>query len=170
MRYFLSLLLLITIITGCSKKSTTERTNFLELTVGGKKLSFNIKDTAVLDTVYPNSFWHFTVNDNGSPYSTLEWVLLSGSKWVNGNYEFPGEYFPGRSISYMYVTTYVNGPREGYSLPNLNLNPFNITIDWSDNGRIHGTFSGTVTCYTCATPGTLVKITNGEFEMPYSFN
>ncbi|HEY6505674.1 MAG TPA: hypothetical protein VIZ28_16980 [Chitinophagaceae bacterium] len=169
MRYFLFLLLLITIIAGCSKKGI-ERTNFLELTVDGKKLSFDIKDTAVLDTVYPASFWHFTVYDNRSPYSILNWVLLSGSKWVNGNYEFPGEYFPGRSISYMDLTTYVNGPYEGYSLVNLYLNPFKITIDGSDNGRIHGTFSGTVTCNTCATPGTLVKITEGEFEMPYRFN
>src|SRR6185295_8734816 len=97
MRHFLFLLLLITIIAGCSKKNTTGRTNFLELTVEGKKLSFDIKDTMVLDTVYPNSFWQFTAYDNRSPYSILHWVLLSGSKWVNGNYESPGEYFPGRS-------------------------------------------------------------------------
>lgn len=170
MRYFLALLLLVMMIAGCSKKAVTERTNFLELTVEGKKLSFDIKDTAVLDTVYPANYWEFTVNDNRSPYSTLRWVLESGSKWVNGIYAYPGEYYPGRSINYMYLSTYVNGPYEGYYMSDRNLNAITITIDRSDNGRIHGTFSGTMSCYTCADTGTFGTITRGEFEMAYRFH
>jgi DUF1680 family protein len=42
-----------------------------------------------------------------------------------------------------------------------------VTIDQSENGRMHGTFSGKITCITC-TPYAEVKITKGEFEMPYS--
>ena len=167
MRYLLSLLLLITIIAGCSKNNTTERTNFVEFTVGGKKIEFNIKDTVLLDTVPSHTFWHFSIYNNVSARSYLEWVLLSTSKWVNGDYEYPGGY--QRTINYMNLSTSVTGPMESYYLANLYHNPFKITIDRSENGRIHGTFSGTMTCSSCATPGDFVKITNGEFEMPYSF-
>ena len=165
-RYFLSLLLLITIIEGCSKNKTTERTNFLEFTVGGKKIEFSIKDTVLLDTA-SQTFWNFSINDNTSARSSLVWVLYSTSKWVNGDYEYPGGY--QRSINYMNLSTYVNGPMESYYLANLYHNPFKITIDQSENGRLHGTFSGTMTCSSCATPGAFVKITSGEFEMAYSF-
>jgi hypothetical protein len=168
MRYFL--LLLVIIIAGCKKKDTPVRTNFLELTVEGKQLSFDIKDTAVLDTVYPASYWEFTAKDNRSPYSNLQWVLLSDSKWVNGEYEFPYQYPPARNISYMDLSTYVNGPYESYYLNHQNLNYFTITIDRSDNGRLHGTFSGTMSNSSGATYPTIVKITNGEFEMPYRFH
>jgi len=170
MRYFLPLLLLIIIIAGCSKKDTTVRTNFLELTVEGKKLTFDIKDTAVLDTVYPASYWEFTANDNRSPYSILRWVLESDSKWVNGIYEYTGRYNPGRSINYIYLNTYVSGLYEAYYLDNRNLNTFTLKIDQSDNWRLHGTFSGTMSSSSGAPSGTSIKITNGEFEMPYRFH
>lgn len=169
MRYLSLLLLLTAIITGCKKKTTAERANFLELTVGGKKLSFDIKDTAVLDTVYPSNYWELDIHDNRSPYSNLRWVLESGSKWVNGDYGYPGEYYPGRSINYIQLTTYVNGPFASYYLKNVYVNPFSLTIDRSDNGRIHGIFSGKMSCSSCP-PDSVVKITNGEFEMPYRFN
>jgi len=170
MRYFLPLLLILIIIAACKKKDTPMRTNFLELTVESKKLTFDIKDTAVLDTIYPASYWELYIHDNRSPYSILRWVLDSGSKWVNGNYGYPGESYPGRSINYMDLSTYVNGPNEGYYMNSRSLNSITITIDRSDNGRIHGTFSGSMSCSTCAASGTTVKITNGEFEMPYRFH
>lgn len=170
MRYLLPLLLLVIIIAGCSKKDTPGRTNFLELKVDGKKLSFDIKDTAVLDTVYPANYWEFTAKDNRSPYSILHWVLESDSKWVNGVYEYAGINVPGRSIFDLYLTTYVNGPYESYYPIKQNLNYFTIKIDQSDNGRIHGTFSGTMSCISCAASGSTFKITNGEFEMPYRFH
>ena len=123
----------------------------------------------MLDTVYPGPYWELDIYDNLLPYSNLRWVLLSGSKWVNGNYGYPGEFFPGRSLSYIHLSTYANGPLAGYYLQNEYVNPFSITIDRSDNGRIHGTFSGKMSCVSCP-PDSVVKITNGEFEMPYRFN
>lgn len=170
MRYFLSILLLVTIITGCSKKDSPVRTNFLELTVEGKKLSFDIKDTVVLDTAYPASFWNFSVDDNRSPHSNLEWVLLSDSKWVNGVYEYAGINVPGRSIFHIFLTTYVNGPYESYYVNKYDLNTFTITIDQSDNGRLHGTFSGNMTNSSGGISGNIFQVTNGEFEMPYRFH
>lgn len=170
MRYFLPLLLILIIIADCKKKDSPVHTNFLELKVDGKQLSFEIKDTAVLDTVYPANYWEFTAKDNRSPYSIMHWVLESDSKWVNGVYEYAGINVPGRSIFSLYLTTYVNGPYESYYPNNQNLNYFTIKIDQSDNGRLHGTFSGSMTNSSGATSGTIVKITNGEFEMPYRFH
>jgi hypothetical protein len=169
MRYLLPLLLILIIIAGCKKKALL-RTNFLELKVDGKQLFFDIKDTAVLDTVYPATYWEFTANDNRSPYSNLRWVLLSDSKWVNGVYEYAGINIAGRSIFYIYLTTYVSGPYDAYYVNKQNLNYFTIKIDQSDNGRLHGTFSGTMTNSSGVTPGLIVKVTDGEFEMPYRFH
>lgn len=60
--------------------------------------------------------------------------MESGSKWVNGIYEYPGKYYPERSINYMYLSSYINGPYQAYYLDYRNLNAFTITIDKSDNG------------------------------------
>ncbi len=168
MRY-ITLLLLVVLITGCKKKKEPVRTDFFELMVQGKKLSFNVKDTALLDTVPGTSFWQLDIDDNLSPqHSNFRWTLLSRSKWVNGVYEYPGS-FAERSIFYLDLNTYVNGPSAYYYLTNGNLNAFKITIDRSDNGRLHGTFSGNITCSSCSPTGNIVPITNGEFEMPYRF-
>lgn len=170
MRYFLLILLLVTIIAGCSKKDSPVRTNFLELTLDDKKLTFNIKDTVVLDTVYPANYWELYIQDNRSPYSILEWVIESDSKWVNGVYEYAGINVPGRSIFHISLTTYINGLYESYYVNKHNLNTFTITIDQSDNGRLHGTFSGSMTNSSGGVSGNIVQVTNGEFEMPYRFH
>ena len=163
------LLLLTALITGCKKKSDPERTNFFEFTIEGKKLSFNVKDTVLLDTVPGNSFWQLDIDDNLSPqHSNFRWTLLSRSKWVNGTYEYPGT-FAERSVFDLQLSTYVNGPWQYYYLTNGNLNVFKITIDRSDNGRLHGIFSGNITCPGCSATGTIVPMSNGEFEMPYRF-
>jgi hypothetical protein len=66
----------------------------------------------------------------------------------------------------MHLQTYIGRVPATYTLQN---NSFNLTIDKSENGRMHGTFFGKMTCYTCVPYGTEVSITKGEFEMPYSY-
>lgn len=163
MRYCASLLVLLMIIISCSKKKT-ERTNFVELTVGGEKFVFDSLE-AVFDTSTQGITCNFRVYNRASN-SNMIWETLSGSKWINGIYEYPGEQFPGRSVVYLHLQTYINRVPGTYTLQN---NPLTLTIDQSENGRMHGTFSGKITCYTCTPYGAVVRITNGEFEMPYSY-
>jgi len=158
-----SLLLLLTIIMGCSKKNIT-RTNFAELTLGSQKFVFDSLE-AVFDTSSQGIICNFEIYDRASN-SYMEWETLSGSKWINGTYEYPGAQFPGRSVVYGHLQTYVNRVPGTYSLQN---NSFTLIIDQSENGRMHGTFSGKLLCYTCTPYGDEVRLTNGEFEMPYSY-
>jgi len=163
MRYYASLLLLLTIVISCSKKNTG-RTNFAELTLGGEKFVFDSLE-AIFDTSAQATTCNFRVYKRASN-SYMMWETLSGSKWINGIYKYPGEPVPGRSVVYLHVQTYVDRVPGSYSLEN---NPLTLTIDQSENGRIHGTFSGKITCYTCTPYGDEKSITNGEFEMPYSY-
>ena len=162
MRCYGSLLLLLTITIGCSKKHT-ERTNFAELTLGSKKFVFDSVE-AVFDTSTQGITCNFLLYDRVS-HSNMMWETLSGSKWINGTYKYPGDQFPGRSVVYLYLQTYINRVPGTYSLQNS----LTLTIDQSENRRIHGTFSGKLICYTCTPYGDEVSITNGEFEMPYSY-
>ena len=163
MRCCASLLLLLTSIFSCSKKNT-ERINFAELTLGGEKFVFDSLE-AFLDTSTQGITCNFRVYDRASN-SNMMWETLSGSKWINGTFEHPGELFPGRSVVYLHLQTYINRVPGTYTLQD---NSLTLTIDHSENGRMHGTLSGKITCYTCTPYGTEVNITNGEFEMPYSY-
>jgi hypothetical protein len=163
MRYCASLLLLLAIIIGCSKDKK-ERTNFAELTVRGDKFVFDSLE-AIFDTSYQDVFsCNFVLADRASN-SYMMWKTMSGTKWINGIYEYPGEYLPGKSIVLLHLQTYIDRVPGTYVLQN---NAFTLTIDQSDNGRMHGTFSGKMICYTCTPYGTEEKV-NGEFEMPYSY-
>ncbi len=163
MRYCASLLLLLTIIISCSKKNTV-RTNFAELTIGGNKFVFDSLQ-AVFDTSTQEINCNFLVFDRASN-SHMDWETSSGSKWINGVYEYPGQPFPARSVVYLGLQTYIGQLPGSYTLAG---NSLTLTIDQSDNGRMHGTFSGKVICYTCIPYGTVVDISRGEFEMPYSY-
>lgn len=163
MRYCASLLLLFTMIVSCSKKNN-ERINFAEIAVDGKTFAFDSLK-AVVDTSSQANQANFTVYDRATN-SYLTWETLSGAtKWINGIYEFPGQLYPGRSVVFMHLQTYVNRVPGSYSVQN---NGLTMTIDQSENGRIHGTFSGKMKCFTCTPYGIEVSI-NGEFEMPYTF-
>lgn len=164
MRCLASLLLLLTIFVSCSKNNA-KRTNFAELTVGGNKFVFD-SVAAVFDTSAQAVSCDFTIF-NRSNNSSVNWETLSGSKWINGIYEYPGELFPGRSVVYLNLQTYVDRVPGTYSLDKDN--SVTVTIDQSENGRIHGTLSAKATCYTCSPYGAEVSVTNGEFEMPYSY-
>ncbi len=163
MRCFTSLLLLITIISGCSKPKT-EKTNFAEITVDGKKFVFN-KLEAIFDTSSQYIACNFQFDDTASN-SNMIWEILTGTKRIIGTYIYPGELFPGRSVVLLHLQTYINRIPGTYSPKN---NSFTVIIDRSENGRIHGTLSGTMICYTCIPYGAEVPITNGEFEMPYGY-
>lgn len=165
MRCFASLLLLFTIIIGCSKQKS-QRINFVELTVGNDKFVFDSLE-AVFDTSTEGITRNFRVYDRASNSSML-WETLSHSKWVNGIYEYPGELFPGRSVVFLHLQGYINRIPALYSLQG-NSNSLTLTIDQSENGRIHGTMTGKITCYNCTPYGAVVNLTNGEFEMPYSY-
>jgi hypothetical protein len=159
MRWLVPFLLLLLFITGCSKKKS-ERTNFFELNVQGNKFTFN-KFNVVFDTTYLH--WEFQIDDTTTnSYVTLD--LRGGTKWINGEYTNPPDIVSGREISNLTLQTYVNRYPGTYFLAN---NPFSVTIDRSENGRIHGTFYGKMTCSNCVPYGLIVNITNGEFELPY---
>lgn len=163
MRCCASLLLLLTIFISCSKKNT-ERINFAELTLGDEKFVFDSLE-AIFDTTTQSISCNLRVYDRATN-SNMIWETLSGSKWINGIYEYPGEPIPGRSVVYLHLQTYIDRVPGIYTLLD---DSFNLTIDKSENGRVHGTFSGKITCYTCTPYGADVSITNGEFEMPYSY-
>jgi hypothetical protein len=157
------LLLLSTIVISCSKKDTG-RTHFAELTLGDKRFVFDSLE-AVFDTSTQYVTCQFQLYDRAS-HSYMEWHTLSGlKKWINGTYEFPGEQFPGRSVTYLHLQTYIDRVPGTYVQKN---NSFKLTIDQSENRRMHGKFSGVLICYTCTPYGDEVSIT-GEFEMPYSY-
>ena len=113
MRCCASLLLLLTIILSCSKKHT-ERTNFAELTIGGEKLVFDSL-AAVFDTSTQGITCYFQVYNRASN-SNMIWETLSGSKWINGIYKYPGELFPGRSVVYLHLQTYIDRVPGTYTL------------------------------------------------------
>jgi len=136
-------LLLLTTIISCSKQNIV-RTNFAELTVGGEKFAFDSLE-AVFDTSTQGITCNFRIYNLASN-SNMTWETLSGSKWINGTYDYPGEQLPGRSVVYLHLQTYINRVPGTYTLQN---NSLSLTIDQSENGRIHGTLSGKITCYTC---------------------
>jgi hypothetical protein len=160
MRWLVPFLLLLLFITGCSKKKS-ERTNFFELTVQGNTFTAN-KFDVVFDTTY--LYWEFQIDDT-TTNSYVSLYLKGGTKWINGEYTNPADIVSGREISRMSLQFYVNRYPNTYAMGN---NPYTFTIDRSENGRIHGTFSGKMTCFTCTPYGTIVDITNGEFELPYT--
>ena len=164
MRRCASLLLLLTLIISCSKKNSP-RTNFAQLTVGGQKFEFDS-----LEAVFDTAAWGMTCNFgiyNRTSNSWMTWETTSGSKWINGIYEYPGQlYPPGRSVVFLQLQTYLNWVPGTYTLQNTS---FTLTIDQSENGRMHGTFSGKLFCYTCNPYGAEVRLTDGEFEMPYRY-
>ena len=98
-------------------------------------------------------------------HSHMSWETSSFSKWITGIYKYPGDPYFGRSVVYLGLQSYVNWVPGSYGIQNS----FTRNIDESENGRMHGTFSGYVTCYTCTPYGAEVPITSGEFEMPYSY-
>ena len=156
------LLLLLTMIISCSKKNTA-RTNFAEITIAGNKFTFDSRE-AIFDTSRQEIACTIRLDDRASN-SYMMWKTSSGSKWINGVYEYPGEYFPGRSVVFMHLHTYINRIPSTYAMQN---NSFTLTIDQSKNGRMHGTISGKLFCLTCNPYGTEESII-GEFEMPYSY-
>ena len=162
MRYYISLVLMLTVIVCCSKKNT-ERTNFAEITVADEKFVFDSLKV-VFDTSFQPVSCEFRFSDPASN-SYVMWKTLSYSKWINGVYKYPGDRYTGRSVSYLYLQTYVNRIPNTYTLQN---NSLTLTIDKSENGRMHGTFSGKVFCYTSNPYGAIVNIT-GEFELPYTY-
>jgi hypothetical protein len=163
MRYCLYILLLLTVIISCSKTNNA-RTNFAELTVGTDKFVFDSL-VAVFDTTTQEINCNLLIFDRATN-SNMVLETSSGSRWINGAYTYPAVQFPGRSIVFMHLQTYIDRVPGTY---NLQDNDFTLTIDQSENGRMHGTFSGKVICYTCTPYGKTVDITKGEFEMAYSY-
>lgn len=166
MRGCVFLLLLLTVIIGCSKKNTV-RTNFAELTIGGDKFVFDSLE-AIFDTSVYGVRCNFAIY-NRATHSSMTWETSSGSEWINGIYEYPGQYYPGRSVVFLDLRTYINWVPATYSLQVLQNTSFTLTIDQSENGRMHGTFSGYLICHSCTPYGAEVRLSSGEFEMPYSY-
>ena len=163
MRCYACLLLLLTMIISCSKKDT-ERTNFAEITVGGQKFVFDSQE-AVFDTSFPGSIsCEFRFEDRASN-SNMVWKTLSGSRRINGAYNYPGELFPGRSLVYLHLQTYSNRVPGTYEPKNDSLT---LTILQSENGRMYGTLSGKMICLTCNPYGLEVPMT-AEFEIPHKY-
>ena len=162
MRFCASFILLLTIIFSCSKKHPP-RINFGEVTVNGQKFVFD-KLEAVFDTSTQGRTCEFRFDDRASN-SYMAWETVTASKWIVGTYEYPGELFPGRSLAYMHLGTYVNGVPGSYE---PKVNAVALVIDQAENGRMHGTLSGKMICRTCNPYGIEVPI-KAEFEMPYSY-
>ena len=163
MRFWTPLLAGLIFFPGCSEDKIP-RTNFAELTVKGHKFVFDSM-AAVYDSSYQQFAGEFILY-NRSSNSEMNLETVSYTKWINGIYEYPGQSYPGKSVNYFALRTYINWVPGQYSLVN---NTFKLKIDQSDNGRLHGTFSGKLFCYTCVPYGDTVDLENGEFEMPYSY-
>lgn len=154
------LALMLTLIISCSKEPEVERTNFAEITVDGKKFTFD-KFEAIVAKGDGYVGIEFTFN-NTTSNSHLSFYLESFSKLVN-TYRY-GDRYPTPYISWMHLQTYINKFPETYELIQWGQT---VIIDKDKEGRIHGTLSGKITCYTCV-PNKLVDI-SGEFELAYSF-
>ncbi len=166
MRYCASLFVLIAIVFSCSKdKNGTERTNFAELTVNDYKFVFT-KLEAILDTGFGYIVCNFRFEDTASNSQMLWEVYTGGENRIKGTYKFPGELFPGRSIPFLHLGTYIG--RVPYSYQPKE-NSVTATIDYAENGRIHGIFSGRMFCLSCDPYYLEVDLADGEFEMPYSY-
>src|SRR5690242_1581500 len=155
MRCYAFMLLLLTILVSCSKKDKPERTNFAELTIDNHKIVFDSLE-AVFDTSTERITCNFIFFDRLSN-SNMDLETISGSKLINGTYEYPGEQFPGQSIVYLGLHTYVNQLPGTYDVEHNNL--FSLNIYQSGNGRMRGRFSGKLNCYSCMTSGTDVSVT-----------
>ena len=160
---FFLLLLTISFTVSCSKKDK-ERTDFAELTVGGQKFVFDSSEV-VIDTSFQGRIsCEFRFDDRASN-SNMMWKALTGSKRIIGTYGYPGALFPGPSLEYLYLQTYVNRVPGTYTPKD---NAVSLVIYQLANGRMRGTLSGTMTCQTCNPYGLEVPI-NAEFEVPYRY-
>ena len=164
MRYCATLLILVAIFISCSKKNTS-RSDFARLTLGGQEFHFDSLEAVFDTTVTDSRSCSFMFRDRASN-SSLVCETLSGSAWINGTYPYPGDLLPGRALVYLHLQTYIDRVPGTYTLLDK---PFTLIIDKSENGRMHGTLSGKITCYTCTPYGIAVDITDGEFELPYSY-
>lgn len=164
MRRYVSHVLLLTLIISCSKKNDVERTNFAELTIDGRKFTFD-KLEAIIDTSTPGIRCYIRFED-GASNSSLLFKTITGLGRIVDSYQLPGELFPGPSLEYLHLQTYVNRVPGTYLVLN---NSLTVIIDKAVNGRMHGSLSGKASCLTCTPYGAEVSITNGEFEVPYSY-
>ena len=160
---YLFILHLFAIVLSCSKKEDIKimRSNFAELTIDGNRIVFN-KLEAIVDTSTDAIGCQIKFEDTLSN-SYMLFNTVAGFRSILHNYQWPGESFPGPSLSNFILQTYINKFSATYVVQNT---MFSVTIDSSKNGRMHGTFSGKVICYSCY-PYTESNVTNGEFELPY---
>lgn len=165
MRSCIFLLLLSTVLISCSKKEKAEqRSNFAEVTVNGNTFKFTTLE-AIIDTSHDGNTCNVAVRDTVSNSSMVFETLVGFTKRTEGNYQYPGELFPGPSLVYLHMQTYVNSYPATYTVQN---DAFKLVIDEVAKGRMHGTLSGKINCYTC-TPYFMLADINGEFEMPVTY-
>ena len=164
MRYSILFLSVFGVLLSCSPDKPA-RTNFAEITVNGQRFVFDSLE-ALYDSSYQQFTGKFRLNERSSN-SEMKLETWSFTKWINGVYEYPGRQYLAKEVTYFSLQTYLNRVPGSYSLIE---NTFKLTIDQSENGRLHGTFSGKLICYTCVPYGDTVELENGEFEMPYRYN
>ncbi len=165
MRFGILLALSVTLITGCSKKDDPARTNFAELTVSGHKISFDRLE-AVVDTSTYATNTELRFEDSRSNSYLLMKTTVGGRQMVKV-YENMGEPFPRPTLESLLLQTYINA-MPGTYLPTTN--SLKVHIDKVENGRLHGTLSGKVACYSCNISGDeKPEVVNGEFELPYTY-
>ena len=153
------------LITSCSK-SAPKRMNFAELKVDSLTFVFDSL-SAEFDTTYYGTICVFMAYDRASG-SRLTWTANNSSKqWFNGEYKYTRFYGLDRSLNSFYLGGYVIRYPKYYLLEVTN--SLTMTVEQSQNGRIHGTFEGTLTCNSCTPYGKQVTIDKAEFEMPYTF-
>lgn len=165
MRCCIFLLLLTTLFLSCSKKEKAkEQKDFAKLTVNGNTFNFTTFE-AIIDTSHDGNTCNVTVRDTVSNSNMIFETLVGTTKRPQGEYKYPGELFPGPSLVFLHIQTYVNSYPATYTVQN---DAFKLVIDGVANGRMYGSLSGKINCYTCTPYFMLVDI-SGEFEMPVTY-
>lgn len=165
MRCCTFLLLLTTLFLSCSKKEKPEeQKDFAKVTIAGNTFNFTNLE-AVIDTSHDGNTCNVAVRDTVSNSNMIFETQVGTTKNPRGEYRYTGGQFPDPLLVFLHIQTYLNGFAGTYTVQN---DAFKVIIDKLANGRMHGTLSGKINCYTCTTYFMLVDI-NGEFEMPVTY-
>lgn len=168
MRFFSILVPMLIVIYGCSDdpEVEVERTDFAEVTVDGKKFSFNRLEAKVIKgDVSQGDLWvacelnfaDTTTNSYLSFYTEATYQIVN--KYI------AGDLFPTPTVHWLNLQTYFNRMPGTYTMRAFYMT---VTIDKDKDSRMHGVLSGKVECLTCPPDSELVSI-SGEFEVPYTY-
>jgi len=150
---------------SCTKKEKAEeQRNFAKVTIDGNTFNFTNLE-AVIDTSHDGNTCNVVFRDSISNSNMVFETQVGTTKNPKGEYRYTGGQFPSPLLVFLHIQTYVNRYPGTYTVQN---DALILSIDKVANGRMHGSLSGKINCYTCTNYFMLVDI-NGEFEMPVSY-